>query len=194
MNFNKHFDKEGKHAILSASSWRWLNDDKDSLVKRISSQYAQTIGTILHSIAYKHIKFRIKMNKFDKKNVMLELLSNGIPGIVIDTVDFDSMYENLMNYVNDCVGFKMYPEVVLYYSDNFFGTTDAISYNENERFLNSSNNFLIVCRYDRDNKENQRTSNIEGGINYEEMDNRTGTIRSMRRSGGKAGPIPSTAT
>jgi hypothetical protein len=71
MNFNKHFHQEGKHALLSASSWRWLHDDSDSLVKRIKSQYSTTIGTILHNIAYKHIKYRIKMNRYDKKNVML---------------------------------------------------------------------------------------------------------------------------
>lgn len=135
MNFNRHLQQEGKHAILSASSWRWLNDDQDSLIKRISSQYAQTIGTILHAIAYKHIKYRIKMNKYDKKNVMMELLANGVPSIVVDSIDFDSMFDNLMAYINDGVGFKMHPEVVLYYSDNFFGTADAITYNENERFL-----------------------------------------------------------
>lgn len=135
MNFNKHFAQEGKHAILSASSWRWINDDKDSLVKRITSSYAQSIGTILHGLAYRHIKYRIKMNKYDKKNVMLELLSNGIPAIVIDTIDFDRMFENLMTYVNDGVGFKLFPEVVLYYSDNFFGTADAIGFNENDRIL-----------------------------------------------------------
>lgn len=135
MNFNRHFAQEGKHAILSASSWRWINDDKDSLVKRITSSYAQSIGTILHGLAYRHIKYRIKMNKYDKKNVMLELLSNGIPGIVIDTIDFDRMFENLMTYVNDGVGFKLFPEVVLYYSDNFFGTADAIGFNENDRIL-----------------------------------------------------------
>lgn len=135
MNFNRHLQQEGKHAILSASSWRWLNDDRDSLIKRISSQYAQTIGTILHAIAYKHIKYRIKMNKYDKKNVMMELLANGVPSIVVDSIDFDSMFDNLMAYINDGVGFKMHPEVVLYYSDNFFGTADAIAYNENERFL-----------------------------------------------------------
>lgn len=135
MNFNKHFAQEGKHAILSASSWRWINDDKDSLVKRITSSYAQSIGTILHGLAYRHIKYRIKMNKYDKKNVMLELLSNGVPAIVIDTIDFDRMFENLMVYVNDGVGFKLSPEVVLYYSDNFFGTADAIGFNENDRIL-----------------------------------------------------------
>ena len=135
MNFNKHFHQEGKHALLSASSWRWLNDDSDSLVKRIKSQYSTTIGTILHNIAYKHIKYRIKMNRYDKKNVMLELLTNGIPGFVIDALDFDDIFENLMTYVNDGVGFKLSPEVVLYYSDNFFGTADSIAYSERDHFL-----------------------------------------------------------
>jgi hypothetical protein len=135
MNFNKHFQLEGKHALLSASSWRWLYDDEESLIKRIRSQYSTDIGTILHNVAYKHIKYQIKMNKYDKKNVMLELLSNGIPGYVVDALDFDSMYENLMTYVNDCVGFRMKPEVVLYYSNNFFGTADAIKFDEKEKFL-----------------------------------------------------------
>lgn len=135
MNFNKHFDKEGKHAILSASSWRWLNDDRESLIKRLTSSYSQTIGTILHDIARKHIQYRIKLNKYDKKNIILEFLENGIPAVVVDSIDIDSIFENLMAYVNDGIGFKMHPEVVLYFSENFFGTADAISFNENERVL-----------------------------------------------------------
>lgn len=38
-------------------------------------------------------------------------------------------------YVNDAIGFGMSPEVVLYYSDNCFGTTDAIRWDEKHRFL-----------------------------------------------------------
>lgn len=135
MNFRKHSELEGKHAILSASSWRWINDDPEALVKRLCSQYLQSIGTILHDIARKHIKHRIKLNKYDKKNVMLELVELGVPAFVIDTINFDSMYENLMRYVNDCVSFKMSPEVVLSYGRYFFGTTDAIRYDEESRFL-----------------------------------------------------------
>lgn len=135
MNFTRHFQQEGKHAVLSASSWRWINDDIDSLTSRLCAQYAQTIGTLLHAIACRHIQHRIKMNKYDKKNVMLDLLSNGIPGFVIDSLDFDKIFENLMVYVNDGVSYRMSPEVVLYYSDNFFGTADSISYNETERRL-----------------------------------------------------------
>lgn len=33
-------------------------------------------------------------------------------------------------YVNDCIGFGMTPEQVLYYSPNCFGTADAISFKE----------------------------------------------------------------
>jgi hypothetical protein len=31
-------------------------------------------------------------------------------------------------YVNDAIGFQMKPEQILYYSDNCFGTADAISF------------------------------------------------------------------
>ena len=34
-------------------------------------------------------------------------------------------------YVNDAIGYKMVPEQVLYYSDNCFGTADAISFRGN---------------------------------------------------------------
>jgi hypothetical protein len=36
--------------------------------------------------------------------------------------------KTLYSYVNDAIGFKMSPEVVLYYSDYFFGTADSISF------------------------------------------------------------------
>ena len=135
MEFNVHRHLEGKHAIFSASSWYWLNDEPDELVNRLCSQYATVIGTILHNVARKHIKYRIKLHKYDKNNVVLELLSSGIPALVVDTIDFDSMFDNLMAYVNDCIGFRMEPEVVLAYSDNFYGTTDAIVFSERDRFL-----------------------------------------------------------
>lgn len=39
--------------------------------------------------------------------------------------------KTLNMYVNDAVGFGMTPEQILYYSDNCFGTADAISYRDN---------------------------------------------------------------
>lgn len=135
MQFNVHRHLEGKHAIFSASSWYWLNDEPDDLVKRLCSQYATVIGTILHNFARKHIQYRIKLHKYDRNNVILELLTHGVPAVVVDSIDFEPMFDNLMAYVNDCIGFRMEPEVVLAYSDNFFGTTDAIAYSDRDHFL-----------------------------------------------------------
>ena len=36
--------------------------------------------------------------------------------------------KSLNQYVNDSIGFRMEPELVLYYSDNAFGTVDSISF------------------------------------------------------------------
>ena len=36
--------------------------------------------------------------------------------------------KTIYSYVNDAIGYKMSTEVVLYYSDRFFGTADAISF------------------------------------------------------------------
>ena len=135
MIFRKHLELNGRHAKLSPSSWRWLNDDDESFVKRICSLYLADIGTILHDIARKHIKHRIKLNKYDKKNVMLELVERGIPAYVVDMINLDAIFENLMRYVNDCVAYKMTPEVILYFSNNCYGTADAINYNEETHIL-----------------------------------------------------------
>lgn len=135
MRFNDHSNLEGGHAIFPASSWRWINDDPEGLVKRLRGHYMKDIGTILHDFAERHIKHGYKLNKYLKKEAILELVDKGIPAVVIDSIDFDTMFDNLMNYVNDCIGFKMIPEVVLYYNRYFFGTADAIRYSEEDRFL-----------------------------------------------------------
>ena len=41
------------------------------------------------------------------------------------------VFETLRMFINDAIGFKMDSEVVLYYSDYFFGTADAISFRNN---------------------------------------------------------------
>jgi hypothetical protein len=56
-------------------------------------------------------------------------LDAGIPLIVLN---LDYIYPNLVNYVNDAIGFRMDSEVKLKYSDIFFGTTDTISFRDHE--------------------------------------------------------------
>lgn len=104
MNFNKHYNLEGKHAFLGASKYHWINYDKQKLIQSYFNFLAIEEGTELHELAAKMIKKGIKAQKSKK---------------------------TFHAYVNDAIGFKMTPEVVLYYSNNCFGTADAISFKNN---------------------------------------------------------------
>ncbi len=101
MNFNRHSNLEGKHAFLSASQYHWLRYDKDKLITVFRNAVAKQRGTRLHAIA-------------------ASLISEGIK--------LPRSKQTLNMYVNDAIGYKMTPEQVLYYSDNCFGTADAISF------------------------------------------------------------------
>lgn len=104
MNFKKHFHLENKHAFLSASKYHWINYDNDKLVHSYGTYKSTLRGTILHDFACDCIKLGQKLPKSQKTMNM---------------------------YVNDAIGFKMEPEQVLYYSDNCFGTADAIIFRNN---------------------------------------------------------------
>lgn len=41
----------------------------------------------------------------------------------------------LNKFINDAIGYRMESELVLYYSDNCFGTADAIQYYANDKLL-----------------------------------------------------------
>lgn len=101
MNFNKHYELEGKHAFLSASKYHWLNYTEDKLVDVYNSMLAKTRGTELHEFACNAIRFGIRLEETN---------------------------ETLSMYVNDCIDDGLAPEVVLYYSPNAFGTADGISF------------------------------------------------------------------
>lgn len=130
MNFNKHSEYEGKHAVLSASKHSWLNYDDEKILNAYVASFSTTIGTLTHSYAKDKIIFRQPMedNRSEKNALLLYLLKNGIPERVIA---MEPLFYNLMQYVNDAIGYKMTPEQVLYYSDYSFGTADAISYSRN---------------------------------------------------------------
>lgn len=101
MNFIKHLNLEGLHAPFSASKSSWLRYDDDKAVEVYRNQQAKEMGTRLHAWAKDTIDLRIKQPRSNK---------------------------TLYAYVNDAIGYKMSTEVVLYYSDYFFGTADAISF------------------------------------------------------------------
>lgn len=101
MNFNEHSKLEGRHAFLGASNHSWLNYTPDKLRVVYHNMQAKERGTRLHNFAKEAILLGQRLPRTDK---------------------------TLNLYVNDAIGFKMTPEQILYYSDNAFGTADAISF------------------------------------------------------------------
>lgn len=101
MNFNKHFNLEGQHAFLGASKYHWINYDENKLINAYLNYRAAERGSELHEFAKRCIELGQKLPKSKK---------------------------TLNMYVNDAIGFKMTPEQPLYFSDNCFGTCDAIAF------------------------------------------------------------------
>ena len=129
MNFTNHKELVGKHSMLAPSQPYWLNYSEDQLFQKFVSNYAQSMGTLLHELAETLIKNGIKIKKTDKTMVLVHLLKNGIPRAAID---LDRIYNNFMTYVNDAIGFRLTPEQPLVYSEYCFGTADAISFRNNQ--------------------------------------------------------------
>jgi hypothetical protein len=99
----------------------------------VCSKYAQDIGTLLHKLAESAIKYRVKIPKVAARPIiLLWLLANGIPRGIINV---EKYINNFCAYVNDAIGFDMAPEIILKYSDNAFGTADAIRFNEKKMHL-----------------------------------------------------------
>lgn len=101
MEWNRHSRIEGMHAFLGASKYSWLNYDEEKLRQTYDNFQNTVLGTRKHAIAAELIDLGIKLPNNQK---------------------------TLSRYVNDAIGFKMKPEQPLFYSENCFGTADAISF------------------------------------------------------------------
>ena len=104
MVFNNHANLEGLHAPFGASKSSWLRYDDNKAIEYFRNMRAAELGTRLHAWAAETIKLGIKQPRSKK---------------------------TIYAYVNDAIGFKMDTEVVLFYSKNFFGTTDSICFRNN---------------------------------------------------------------
>ena len=108
MNWNDHSRLQGQHAFLGASKYHWLNYDTARIAEAYVNFQAKERGTRLHAYAAESIALGQKLPRSKK---------------------------TLNSYVNDAIGFQMSPEVVLYYSENCYGTADTIHF---------ANNFLRI--------------------------------------------------
>lgn len=101
MQFNTHRHLEGQHATFSPSQSSWLRYSDEQAAEVYINKKASEMGTILHAWAKSTIDLGIKQPRTNK---------------------------TINAYVNDAIGFKMSTEVVLFYSERFYGTADAISF------------------------------------------------------------------
>jgi hypothetical protein len=103
MRFNIHKNLSGLHAPFSPSQSAWLRYDDEKAMKVFANRKAAEMGTRLHAWAKDTIDLGMKQPESKK---------------------------TICAYINDAIGFKMSTEVVLYYSDRFFGTADAICFRD----------------------------------------------------------------
>lgn len=103
MQFNRHSELAGRHATISASKYHWIRYTNAKFIEWVHTQMQAARGTELHNLAANLIKMGYKLPR------------NGT---------------TMSRYVNDCIGFRMRPEQVLFYSIHAFGTADAITLQE----------------------------------------------------------------
>lgn len=101
MQWNNHYALKDTHAFLSPSQYSWVNYDEPKLEERVNNQKLVQRGTELHK--YAEIAISNKINQTKNRKTINE-------------------------YINDAIGFRMTPEVTLYYSKWIYGTADAISF------------------------------------------------------------------
>ena len=106
MEFYNHRNLEGLHAPFPASQSAWIRYDDEKARETYERRKSAELGSRLHAWAKETIDLGIKQPKSNK---------------------------TLYAYVNDAIGFKMSTEIVLFYSDRFFGTADAISFRKNPK-------------------------------------------------------------
>lgn len=128
---NTHPELIGKHAIFSPSKHSWMNYTEDEkIVRAYMNSFSAQIGTAVHAYACDKINYRqpLEDNRSERNALLLHLLKSGIPYKVIP---LEKIFTNLLPYVNDAIGYKMTPEVLLYYSDDIFGWADTIAFSRN---------------------------------------------------------------
>lgn len=108
MDLFKHSELAGRHATLSPSTPHWLGYDEDKMARVYTQQQAAARGDRLHALAASCIR---------------------------DGVRLEDTSQTLNMYVNDAIRFRMTPEQPLFYSENWFGTADALKFTMSEMHL-----------------------------------------------------------
>ena len=159
--FPDHPELDGRHAPFPASSPSWLNYDDTKVFSKCRSDSRKELGTELHAFCASYIRLGDKLTKnkydiirnfksflkgkYDKKGDATvnsddqKKLYNRLI-YLYQAMDYlpDSVWETVYFYISECVNFRMMPERHLFYSYNFFGTADAVSFDPESHILRIS--------------------------------------------------------
>jgi hypothetical protein len=113
MIFNDNSKYADSHAFLSPSKPQWMRYDLDKLARVFSTQMTAARGTRLHALAAELIEMGVKLPDNNK---------------------------TLNAYVNDSIGWRMTPELTVFYSRNAYGRVDALGFRNNVLRINDLKN------------------------------------------------------
>lgn len=142
MNFNEHSEIEGRHAQFSPSKSSWLRYDDEKILSSYFNRNRTSLGTEIHEFAKSQIDLKQKVSGIKpltqaittyiySKYLAKDLLDYGKLLIVSLNEIPEEVFFTVKLFINDAIGYRMSSEVGLKYSDRFFGTTDAISFQSN---------------------------------------------------------------
>lgn len=138
----------GEHALFSPSTPSWLNYTDAQFIEAMKNKYRAQLGTEMHEWAgiqiqlgqsvsgvrdaAKSIKTMIFQKYFDERFGLSDFGRTLLQHLKYMPSD---VYKTVKAYVNDSISDFMMPEEILEYSMNFFGTCDALNYNESKSEL-----------------------------------------------------------
>lgn len=145
MNFNKHLEIKGLHALFSPSQGSWLNYSDDKIRDRVKNQYRKALGTEIHEYAAQQITLNHKVTNirsvvsgienyiYTKYRIADESKPSSFGNCLLQSVGSlpKEVFEMARLYINDGIAFRMTAEQPLVYSDYVFGTADTISFRDN---------------------------------------------------------------
>lgn len=120
MRFNDHSRFVGSHALLSPSKYSWINYDEDNLDAMVFRTMAARRGTELHELAQRMIRLGVQLPRTTA---------------------------TLNQYVNECIGYRLTPEQVLFYSPNCFGQADAVGFRKNLLRISDLKTGVTECKF-----------------------------------------------
>lgn len=145
MIFKEHSNLKGSHALFGASKSSWLRYSPEKMRDTIKSQWRVSLGTDIHEFASFQIQLnhKIKSNRALKDSIESYIFQKYFNNDYSELNEYgkkmlfhlselpSEVFETVKLFINDAVGFRMNSEQVLYFSDLFYGTTDAISFRDN---------------------------------------------------------------